>query len=268
MKHISLLFFIIFIIIGFIYYASMKWLAVNEIEIKFKNLPDNLDGFTILQISDLHSNSKHKMNVDIWKKIETLDFDIAVITGDLTRANFEFLKPHYNGFRNLAKSKPVFFITGNHDKKYFKQIKRIFDEFGIKILDNESILLKDFELELIGYRDCSFYIYDNLSYKPPIIKRKNNAAFSVALFHQPQVYDLLNEKPDLAVCGHTHGGQIRLPFLPVLYAPGQGFLPKYGMGLYELPEGKLFVSKGVGTTIFPVRLFNRPEIAVITLRKK
>jgi len=74
-------------------------------------------------------------------------------------------------------------------------------------------------------------------------------------------YDL-----DLVLCGHAHGGQIRLPFIGGLFAPDQGFFPKYTKGVYELQDLTMVVSAGLGNSVFPLRFCNRPEIVVVTLK--
>ena len=90
---------------------------------------------------------------------------------------------------------------------------------------------------------------------------------SILLAHEPQfISDYARAGVDLVFSGHAHGGQIRLPFVGGLYAPGQGFLPKLTKGLYEVEDTTLVVSRGLGNSTFPFRFLNRPEVVVLTLR--
>jgi predicted MPP superfamily phosphohydrolase len=91
--------------------------------------------------------------------------------------------------------------------------------------------------------------------------------FKILLSHRPELFDLYSENSmDLVFTGHAHGGQIRIPFIGGLIAPDQGIFPKYSSGSYSKDSTTMFVSRGLGNSIFPVRIFNRPEIVVVTLR--
>ena len=89
------------------------------------------------------------------------------------------------------------------------------------------------------------------------------AAFRLSLFHSPGFFDRILEECDLALAGHTHGGQVRIPFLPAIYLPPES--KRYTEGWFQRGQSKLFVSRGVGTSGLPIRFFCRPEIAFITL---
>lgn len=255
---------VVAIIIG-----SLKWLKLKQVCVYFVNLPKELSGLRILHISDLHGNSRFLMNVDIWKKIEPLHFDMAVISGDLTVRKYSQLRPHLDGLEKLAERVPVFFADGNHDGAYYDTLTKKLSKYGAKTPEDGTARLYGEKLAVVCYRDLE-YLENNGGLdgeNPRANYDKKNDAFLIAVYHQPQYLDHLAVKPDMSFCGHTHGGQIRLPFCRTLYAPGQGFMPKYGDGLYDFDGKKMYISRGVGTTVFPVRFFNRPEITVIELRK-
>ena len=96
-----------------------------------------------------------------------------------------------------------------------------------------------------------------------------NKGFHIILSHQPQIFDWFKKGKipfsALILAGHTHGGQVRLPFAPTLFAPGQGIFPGYGDGWFQREDGtiKMFISRGIGATYFPIRMFNPPEIVII-----
>jgi predicted MPP superfamily phosphohydrolase len=260
--------------------GSTRWLRVHEHVVYFDDLPQYLHGLRILQISDLHSNSATRMNMDIWRHIDDLDFDIAVITGDIVldgawgaAGPITYLDPHKPYLAALAARVPTFFVEGNHESRTGRLFVPIMRDLGITFLFNESyhLAFNGGYLEIIGTADHSTMVREN-SFDDMQALFANPADFRLVLTHQPQIFDMVKHTgPMLTLAGHTHGGQIRLPFLPTLYAPGQGFFPGYGTGFYHFddnPNAILYVSRGIGTTYFPIRFWNRPEIAVLELRRR
>ena len=252
-----------------IYTGSMKWVSVCRETISHKKIKGQ--GLRILHITDLHSNSEKKMNVNIWRHIEVLDFDMMVITGDIIQHSIQELKPHIKYLQKCAQSTPVFYVDGNHDLFCHRELKELFDTFGIKSLydTHTSLTIGENTIQIVGLRD--YYEHSNKQFKHlyRIFEGLNPRLFTLVLTHQPQMADRIKfEEWDLLLAGHTHGGQVRLPFMPTLYAPAQGLFPKYGYGWYKLgpwDRKKMFVSKGIGATVFNVRFYNRPEIALIKI---
>jgi len=260
-----------------IYWGSMRWLKVYTHILYFDNLPEHLEGLRILQISDLHSNNTEQMHFDIWRYVNELDFDIAAITGDIVLGSvwnhsgpIPELEPHREQLANLAERVPTFFVEGNHEAHHFNRVVQFMDEAGIRFLHNEKIDLEvnGGSFEIIGTADYStlrrsdFASFDELFAKP-------TENFQLALTHQPQLFDRFKDSGvNLTLSGHTHGGQLRLPFVPTIYAPNQGLWPKYGAGFYHHNDAVLYVSRGIATTYFPIRFWNRPEIAIFELRRK
>ena len=225
----------------------------------------------ILHITDLHGNSAKRMNLDIWPAVQKLDVDMAVITGDVIVNDISELVPHRHGLANLARRVPVFFVDGNHEKFYTKECRRFLERIGINVLYNEKrrLDIAGIPLTVVGFRDYTFLKNGKFQDIDMVLHGLDRSRFTLVLSHQPQLFPRLAEhQPDLVLAGHTHGGQVRLPFLPVLYAPGQGCLPKYGYGWYTLGFSRLYVSKGIGATHFPIRFWNRPELTVIHVHGK
>lgn len=250
----------------------------------FKNLPSYLRGLKILHIADLHGRSPHKIHSDIWPVIDTLDVDMAVLTGDVVLDKASQLNPHLNGLKNLAKKVPVFYVDGNHENRCYNEIAHLFNNIGITVLFNRQ---GDFAVgsvdagiskvvSVTGFRDHEYLSRNKFKGVAPLLNNiSEKGGFHIVLTHQPQMFDWVCKQSKfsnfsaLVLAGHTHGGQVRLPFFPTLYAPGQGILPKYGDGWYEEAEGriKLFISRGIGATHFWLRTFNPSEVAVIELQK-
>lgn len=253
-------------------YRSMRLVKVYEHVVFFDDLPDHLEGFRILQISDLHNRSKYKKTIDIWKHVNKLDFDMVAITGDVILDEISEIFPHAQEISQLAKNYPTFFIEGNHEMDYsFDEFKRFFSSLGVKVLDNQAYVLKvtGGELDVLGTRDYITLLHNGKSGFYDIFRpNRKSDNFQLVLTHQPQTIHWFDHTGvDFVLSGHTHGGQIRLPFLPTIYAPLQGFFPKFGNGFYNVNGIVLYVSRGIGATTFPFRLFNRPEITVFELQK-
>lgn len=95
----------------------------------------------------------------------------------------------------------------------------------------------------------------------------NDSVFKILLSHRPELFDIYKAyNMDMVFSGHAHGGQLRIPFLGGLIAPNQGFFPKYSSGLYEDENTTMFVSRGLGNSIIPIRLGNRPQLIKVILK--
>ena len=155
---------------------------------------------------------------------------------------------------------------------------------GVTVLRSEAVDLQegDESIRLIGLDDLGVYYQalsgdsshrQALSAAKEALKRDlstlaEGSGYALVLSHRPELIDLYAEcGADLVLCGHAHGGQVRLPFVGGLYAPGQGFFPAWDAGLYEMGGTQMFVSRGLGNSSFPLRVNNRPEIVTITLRR-
>ncbi|MCL1997084.1 MAG: metallophosphoesterase [Defluviitaleaceae bacterium] len=253
---------------------SLRWLKINYHAVYFENLPKHMVGFRVLQISDLHNRSSKKKTFDIWQKIrkmkenpqKKLPFDIAVITGDVVLRRAGQIIPHREDFVWLASHVPTFYVEGNHDSPHYGKISLFLEECGIKCLYNEKVTIEHNGglVDVIGTKDFVQLRKEKYAGLCELFADKTH--FSVVLTHQPQVWDKFKDsQPDFTLSGHTHGGQVRLPFLPTLYAPRQGIFPKYGRGFYYHGNSKLYVSVGVGATDFPLRFWNRPAIEIFEL---
>lgn len=251
-----------------VYLGSMKWLKIKHVEISHTAITSGIDGLTFLHISDLHGNSDTKLNLDIWSKLSQENFDFAVITGDLVTGGFKNITPHLPYIKSLAEKKPVYYVFGNHERFMKNEVRNALKLCGCTVLENESALQRiNMEtLKIIGLNDAYELIETGFSGVSELFK--GGEGFSLVLSHQPQIFDnLLKYHSFIMVSGHTHGGQVRLPLLPTLFAPGQGLFPQYSHGVYRKGNSVLYISKGIGATDFQFRFFNRPEIAIITLKK-
>ena len=246
---------------------NAKHLELEVVDIKIKNLKKP---YKIVQISDVHIGGLIDKNFikDLVNKINILNADVVVITGDLVDTKLEFAKAALDELKNIKSNFGTYFIVGNHE--YFHGVKPIIDyvnSLGIKTLENENVYIgeEDFGFNLAGVYDRFGFRYG--SYIPDINKALENCKNSptVLLAHQPKylkdLVDLENTKNiDLVLCGHTHGGQIfPFNFLVKLEQP-------YVKGLHRHNEiTQVYVNKGTGFWGPPMRLGASSEISILNI---
>ena len=248
------------------YFISMRFLTVKRERLVVRKTELAGKIIKILHISDIHSKEKRESKLFIWDKIKELSFDTVVITGDFIANKHTELLPHIPVLKAIAKNTPVFYVFGNHEMYEESEVRKLLESAGMIVLEDENVRLNiaGVDVNIIGIRDyysirrCGFgNIFE-------LLKDVKPNEFNIVLSHQPQVFkDISQYNVDLMLSGHTHGGQVRFPFMPTLYAPGQGIFPKYGDGWYHETGSSLYISKGIGATVFPIRLFNRPEVTII-----
>ena len=241
---------------------------LNYITVKSADLPPEFSGFRIAHISDLHSAD---MVAELISLLKEADPDMIAFTGDLVDSYHEDTETTLLFLKKASEIAPCYYIRGNHemavenDTEYWKQVS----DFGITVLNNEKTTLykNNAEITVMGLDDLAFhstvvgYAKDTLG-----SLMENEDGFTLLLSHRPESFLLYAENGvDLALTGHAHGGQIRLPFIGGLYAPNQGKFPKYDAGLYQKDGTQMVVSRGIGNSSFPLRFNNRPEVILVEL---
>ncbi|MBK5424647.1 MULTISPECIES: metallophosphoesterase [Bacillus] len=257
-------------------YLQNNLISITEVKITSSKIPSSFKGYKILQISDLH-NKKFGDNQDVLiQKVKSINPDIIAITGDLIDSKSYDAEISMQVIRELVKEYPVYFVTGNHEKwsgKYNSLEKKLKKQH-VTVLRNEHVIIQKggHEINLLGIDDPEFNtgdIDEGSIVKDAIVKAKIETQpdrYNVLLSHRPEfLEEYAEEQVDLVLSGHAHGGQVRLPFIGGLVAPNQGILPKYTAGLYEQQNTSMIVSRGLGNSIIPQRIFNRPEIVVVQL---
>lgn len=275
-EKLSIVVAFIFLIIFIVFQNN----SIQNTSIKYENkmIPKVFNGYKILHISDLHNKSFGKKQKILLEKIEAESPDIIVITGDLIDRRKYDLKPAEILVESAIKIAPVYYVSGNHEawSGKYKSIKEMLTRLGVDVLDNRKIdiSINNEKITLLGVSDPNFltstYFDDTniLNMEENLDDLSNTSNFQILLSHRPELFKLYNEKNiDLIFSGHAHGGQFRLPFIGGVIAPNQGFFPKYTSGVYKMNQSTLIVSRGLGNSIIPIRLFNRPELVVVTLFK-
>ena len=268
-KKILILILIIIILIPFCLYQN-KHLVITTYTYESEKLGADLDGYRIVQISDLHNAEFGKENKKLLETIRSCSPDIIVITGDLVDSNHTNVERAVAFVKEAVKIAPVYYVTGNHeywlDLSENEQMMQGILAAGAYDLDDEAVRIEkgDSSFMLAGLDDQ--HLSDE-TLKNLLQEQKNE--LSIVLAHEPQyLQNYANAGADLVLTGHAHGGQIRLPFVGGIVAPDQGFLPEYTSGQYNSADTEMIVSRGLGNSIIPVRLFNYPEVVCVELRCK
>lgn len=262
---------------GWFLYQENNVIETTAITIETERLPKAFDGYTVVQIADLHGKSFDPKQTKLLKKITQAQPDLIVMTGDLIDSRRNGEAAALTLMKQLTADYPVYFVTGNHEVRRNLTLLPKLEAIGVQILRNTAVPLEynGANIALLGIDDptttrWSEGLQESDGTRKSLASAQeavDRSTFQLLLAHRPEYVPLYAERQiDLVLSGHAHGGQIRLPFTDGLYAPGQGFFPKRTAGQYTVDTTQLIVSRGLGNSLFPFRLFNRPEIVVITLK--
>lgn len=252
-------------------------LQLTEYTITSPKLSNEFDGFRIAQVSDLHNTEIGDGNEKLLKMIDDTKPDIIVLTGDIIDSRKTDIEIALAFTKEAVKIAPCYYITGNHESNVEEcdTFKGGLISQGITVLENESVYIEkaDGKIRLIGVIDPLFST-DNESHSSVIMKNTldslniNGDFFTVLLSHRPELFKVYKEYPiDLVLSGHAHGGQFRLPFIGGVFVPSQGLFPEYDAGLFYENGTSMIISRGIGNSVIPVRINNRPEVVLIELKK-
>lgn len=244
-----------------------KYLTVDEYTFTSAKVSKSADDFRIVQVSDLHNAKFGKNNSRLISKIKDQSPDIIVITGDIVDSNHTNIDTATDFCKEAAKIAPCYYITGNHemwlDKSETDTLYSGMNSAGVTILDSTTITLEN-GIYLTGLGDD--HLYDGTLAK--LSDSVPDDALHIVLAHEPQYLEeeYTLSSPDLIITGHAHGGQVRLPFIGGIVAPDQGFFPKYTAGEYKSVDTTMYVSRGLGNSVIPLRIFNTPEINLLKIK--
>lgn len=233
---------------------------------------------SVVHISDLHNKNFGYRQSRLLNKIKSLRPDLILITGDLIDH-----APHRHAvvfLQQACRICPVYLVRGNHEYIAGNDavLEKKLSACGVHILKNNSADFKKdgYTYRITGLDDPAFYHKDHNYFffiknrLDKITAQQKNAAadYEILLSHRPELFDLYSNYPfDLVLCGHAHGGQFRPPFTDGLYAPNQGIFPKYTSGAHTKNNTTEIISRGLGNSSFPLRLFNFPEIVHIIIKQ-
>ena len=239
-------------------------------------IPEAFDAYKIVQISDLHDAQIGENNEKLIAMTAETEPDCIVLTGDFVDSSRFHPERSLSVAEALVKIAPVYYVSGNHEAilpdAEYQALTDGLRALGVCVLEDESAELTrgGQSIRLIGLTDIGFHP-GTLEEKKDALRTALSALlpedeFSVTLAHRPELMDVYTEcGAPLVLSGHAHGGQIRLPGIGGLIAPGQGLFPKYTDGKYEENGTTLVVSRGIGNSVLPLRVNDRPQIVVVQL---
>ncbi len=226
----------------------------------------------LVVVADYHGCDYGLYGADLVRQVEVLAPDAILLPGDMFSADRD-CSDELQFFRLLDGVAFTYYVTGNHE--YWEQdvpaLLGLIEATGVTVLDQScvSLVVDGQRINICGIPDPYAYVDTQAALKRAV-EDIDHPAFTVLLAHRPELIDkyAATEAFDLVVSGHAHGGQVRIPFLVNgLYAPNQGWFPKYAGGCYEVDGTTLIVSRGLSTQqqMRVPRVFNRPELVVVEL---
>ncbi len=254
---------------GFWYYENFN-IETEVLPLASSRLPAAFDGLRVVELADLHGQTFGDGDCDLLDAVRAAKPDLIALDGDLAdeKTDLESLRPLLEGLAALA---PVYYVTGNHEWAIEdrEELFSLLEESGVTVLRNEFELwtLDGQSIAVAGVDDPNGP-YDQKT--PAELVAEIRAAcgdvYILMLAHRNDQLDLwAGLGVDTVLTGHAHGGVVRLPGLGGLIGPGREWLPEYTAGLYQQGRTVQLVSRGLGWSAAPVRLFNRPHLPVLVL---
>ena len=276
--------FIFLAVVAIVLVVLVIWIAwgntaleLNTYTVSSAKLPPSFDGYRIAHVSDLHNAEMGKDNEKLLTMLRDADPDMIAITGDLIDSRNTDIEVALQFIREAVKIAPCYYVTGNHEARVneYGELKAGMDAAGVTVLEDAKfkISIDGETIMLIGINDPSYqtdYLFGDAQ---TVVDTKltelhsDSDGYTILLSHRPELFDTYADHGiDLVLSGHAHGGQFRLPFIGGLVAPNQGLFPEYDAGIYTEGNTNMFVSRGVGNSILPFRINNRPEVILIELQ--
>lgn len=264
---------ILLIVIAVLWYDSNFRLVTTRYDIVSSSIPSSFDGYTIVQVSDVHGREYGKDNEDLVRLIADQMPDIIAITGDLID-RYPDLESAGTLAAQLVEIAPVYYVSGNHEWDSGKtgELFAILEASGVHIMYDEHVLLERSgeSIILAGVQDPnSWGIRQTPTELMDAISEYYPDAYKMLLAHRNDYAELYPDlKTDLVLCGHAHGGIVRLPYVGGVFGTKRNIFPDdedsvIGEGNYDI-----IVSHGLGERLFHFRILNNPEIVVIKLYSK
>lgn len=233
-----------------------------------ENLPPSFKNLKFVHLTDLHSKNFGKKEKKVLNILDQLKPDFIFITGDIvdwTTRNFKSCQRFWHELTKNYQGR-VFAVFGNHEhlNPRFKELLPLLRESGIEVLNNQAkeITIKEVSFYLIGVDDPHFG-YDDIE---KAMQGVGNEGVKILLAHSPEIFRKVKGKNiNVVLTGHTHAGQVNIPLLVDLILPLK-YDRKYKKGLFKEKNTYLYVNRGIGTTILPVRFNSLPEITLINFK--
>ncbi|MEC0275225.1 metallophosphoesterase [Peribacillus frigoritolerans] len=261
------------------FYFQNNSIVTTQYDFSSDKVPQNFNGYKLVQLSDLHSKSFENNQSELVKKVKKVKPDLIVFTGDLIDSDRYNEKTSLTLMEKLVQIAPVYYVTGNHEwwSGKFNSLEDKLKDTGVQVMRNtvEEIIIGNDKIQIIGIDDPE-KVNESDAERDIAEEDITNAIkgleegvnFKILLSHRPELLSLYAQYEfDVVFSGHAHGGQVRIPFVGGLVAPNQGVFPEYSSGMYDVDKTTMIVNRGLGNSIIPLRVFNRPEIVVVALKR-
>ncbi len=253
----------VFFLLNLFFLYQNYHLVVTEYVYKSAEVPASLDGYVIVQISDLHNQWFGFGEGILLDRMRECKPDMIVVTGDVLDASHTRYSFAEDFFRGAVEIAPVYYITGNHEawlrEDRFGRFLDEISEMGVICLDDREEQVDGFLLAGVAEKNLG----KDLSGKYPADQ------LVVLLAHEPKYYEnYRNSGADIVLTGHVHGGQFILPGKGGLISPDFEFFPELYEGEHRYGDLTMIISRGLGNSVIPVRINNYPEIVKLTLKKE
>ena len=245
---------------------------MSEYVYESENVPTAFDGMRIVQVSDLHDAMFGEKNEALITKVREAQPDVIFITGDVIDSNRYNLEQSMEAVRGFVEIADVYYVLGNHEVAT-NQVSKIYETLaseGVHVLANDAVILErqGDKVAIVGIEDPLMNL-DTAHMLDRALQNVPTDSLTLLLAHRPEMIRVYADYGmDIVFSGHAHGGQFRIPGFGGLVAPGQGWLPTYTAGIYERENTNMVVSRGLGNSGVPQRLFNLPEVVVVQLQQK
>ncbi|RIW32516.1 metallophosphoesterase [Bacillus salacetis] len=263
------------------YFLQLNWLSITKETVHLEELPEEFNGFKIVQLSDMHNKEFGDGNIRLVKKINKINPDMIVITGDMLTNTRDVAN---NGdvlitfLENLNKDYPVYYVTGEHEEGLYYEDRNKYQKEGTKEnyekkLSSLGVMVLNDSHTTVTRQDANINLYglkEHLSGEIQIEERLGKPSqdeVNILLSHRPFYFEEYSEwGADLIFSGDTHGGMVHLPFIGGVVST-EGLFPEYDGGLFHNENSRMVVSRGLGNNPIPLRINNRPDIVVVTLER-
>ncbi len=261
---------IILLLVGFWNFEN-NTIVTETYTLRSDRIPEAFDGFRVVELADLHGREFGAGNWRLLEAVREAEPDMIALDGDLADdgTDLEVIRALATA---LVKIAPAYYVTGNHEwaMEQRTELFSILEEAGVVLLHNQFFLLQRGEDRIVvaGVDDPN----GPWDQKTPEaltaeIREVCGDPYILLLAHRnDQMNRWSSLQLDVVLTGHAHGGVIRLPWLGGVFGPGRQLFPEYSAGLYRKGRTAMLVSRGLGYTAAPVRLFNRPHLPVLVLR--
>lgn len=273
LKRILIFIGIVLLLVGGVFAWNVYTNQNFELTFYQMSTEKNISKLRVIELSDLHLHEYGEHNDKLVERISGLKPDIIAMAGDMTNEDDPDHSIVISLIERLVKVAPVYYSPGNHE---YTDILYNKSSTLIKDIEKAGAIYVDGKIVEVEAGGNQFLIGGVCKNADDVLKYKSSTEmlekftkeepFKILLSHYPEIFiSKMEAYPvDLALSGHAHGGQIRLPGTDGLYAPDQGFLPKYTSGMRTMSGSTVVISRGLGGSNW-LRINNRPELVIIDI---